>query len=484
MNLRPYLPLAAALAAVGALAGAGACTSQCEFDTDCSAGNRCVDNACAAIPADELNEIRAGVCDTDAQCSEGEVCKNRRCRDELLEGNPLTCPEPPLSEELVCSNWDPEECPCYAGVVAFHEKDEGGRLSCAGVVGIFSDVLYIKQNGCHIEALDGQLTGDAVGFGELKLRIANLPNDTSCSALADRWARLGGDGRPAVRITCSATCKIWMEQFPKLPPERIVPDGNFFMGSAEGIDLPPDRPEEGPEHLVDTTCFYMDRFEVSRGEYLTCLDAGPCSPPLFPEGQDRESFFAPALQNLPVTYVTHRQAEDYCKFREKSLPTEAEWERAARASRWAMSKYPWGPDEPVIDDRCGQANVAGCSGQLEPVDNAGGGDSLRNDGASFFDIVDLAGNAREWTRDYFNPSVYARRAASAGENGAKNPEQLEPDPSLGEVRVVRGGSYLTDVRTNVEGNEARVAARTAVHQNDTAPDLGFRCVRYKPGVAR
>ncbi len=487
-----------ALSAFAATAIPG-CADQCAFDADCGAGEVCLDGSCGPIDPAELTKFQSGACANDSDCSAGEICYNRTCTDVALAANPTTCPEAPASDELVCTNWDQQECPCYAGEVAFHEKEEGGRLSCAGVVGIFSDRVKIKQVGCHIDALGGELSGDAVGFGELKLRIAQLPNDTSCSALADRWTETAGtDGSPAVRITCSATCKIWMEQFLKPTPERIVPDGSFYMGTSEAnLENFPDGVDESPEHLVDITCFYMDRFEVSRGEYKECLDKGACENPDYAGAEeDKVTFFSTAKTGQPIAWVNHRQAEQYCKFRDKALPTEAEWERAARGSRWAMTHYPWGDEPPFTStgaEDCEKVNFAGCANAPLPTTNGGGqarddddvGVHAKPDGASFFDMIDLPGNVREWTRDYYRRDVYQNRAASSGIRGAKNPEQLEPSDGL-RARVVRGGSYLTEVNpADIPPRDAlRTSDRDFVDEVTTAPDLGFRCVRYKPGVAR
>ena len=453
------------LAAALALAACAADPEpSCETRDDCPERHSCQEGACVEDPP---FEPYPEPCTSDADCPDGEACGDGVCRDPAGAAD---CPDRPLAEVAVCENHDPSQCACYAGRVSFHEREQAGRLSCAGVVGIFSDVLELRQDGCQLEALDGQLEGTAVGDSELGLRIANLPNETACRAFPDRWAPQGDDGRPAIRIECSPTCTIYMEQLSPPAPERLVPSGAFLMGSSPP---PPDRPEETPAHLADVTCFYADRLEVTRDAYLECLDAGPCSPPLYPDAEpNRETFFAAARRTLPMTHLTHRQAEDYCHFARKALPTEAEWERAAQAEE--PSRYPWGDDAPT----CAHANLAGCAEDPAPWDGT------REAGVSSFDVADLAGNAREWTRDFFSPSAYAGRAARAGETGVRNPEQLEPDPALGAVRVVRGGSHLTDAAARPTDHDARVTARTAVPDNDAAADLGFRCVRYEPGVAR
>lgn len=464
-----------------------ACTDDaCRYDVDCDAGQQCVDGDCEALVLSSSD----GTCLKDADCSVGELCWNQLCVDCFdctAPIAPTTCPEPALRDLLVCTDHDPQACPCYAGEVAFHEKEEtGGRLSCAGVVGIFSDRPRIVQDGCHLEALGGELSGDANGANDLRLRIAQLPNDTACTAEEDVWSDGADDpGRPAVRITCSPTCTFWMERFRRPPPEREVPDGSFVMGSAEGPGVAAD---ERPEHLVDVTCFSIDRFEVTRGDWQECLGKGACGPPdLAAAGMDLAAFFDGANAERPMTFVTFEQAEQYCRFRDKQLPTEAEWERAARGSADEGSPWPWGgaaPWTPAGTPDCGLANVQGCGGEALPPTDAGDA-ATRARGASFFDVVDLAGNVREWTRDFYRPDVYAERAAAGGLRGAKNPEQERSHDGL-RARVVRGGSFRSVATAPglPPTDELRSSDRAFADESTTAADLGLRCVRYKPGVAR
>ncbi len=443
----------------------------------CGASLTCLEERCVAP--------QGTPCDADADCGAEEACFEEEgvCRyDQARE-----CPDPRWLEPLRCVDWDPQECPCYAGEIAFHEKAEGGTLSCAGVVGIFSDRIFLRQTGCHLEAMGGELVGDAVGFGEMRLRIAQLPNDTTCSAMADRWTETAGDpGNPAVRITCSATCRIWMEQFLALVPTAVVPSGTFAMGTPDASQ-PAGVGDEAPEHMVETSCFFMDQFEVSRGEYRECLKKGVCEDPDYAgAGQAKEEFFGVPADLLPVTSVTHRQAEQYCKFRDKALPSEADWERAARGAVQEMTTYPWGEEAPD----CTRANLAGCGGNALPTTDGGGGPRLDVEppsdgldppgtpapaavgsaGASHYGIYDLSGNVREWTRDFYDSRAYEERTLDAPN---RNPETLYPGVE-GPMRVVRGGSYLTPA----DGRALQASSRGAELETSSAADLGFRCVMY------
>ncbi len=456
----------------------------CADDAGCSDAQSCVGGRCVVrdpAPA-------GGTCRDDSDCASDEICWNHGCADYDPPANPTTCPEPSLEETLVCSQWDAAACPCQAGEVSFREKEIEGRLSCAGVVGIFSDRVRLSQVGCALTAQGGELEAELVGADLWQLRIAQLPNATPCEATPDRWSAGPDDeGRPAVRLTCSPTCTIWMEQWRPSAPEQTITDGSFEMGTP-AADAGPESADEQPAHLVDVTCFSMDRFEVTRADYDECMDAAACEAPDYVGAAATAStFFGPANAALPITWITHRQAEQYCRFRDKALPTEAEWERAARGSREAMTHYPWGDDGPFSARSapdCAKANFAPCSDAPLPATNAGG-EVVRPDGASFFGVVDLAGNVREWTRDYYRADAYGFRADLTGEDGVRNPEQLAPDHGL-RARVVRGGSFLTQVdptQTPV-ADALRASDRDFLLEDSAAADVGLRCVRYKPGVPR
>ncbi len=453
---------------------AAACSDEaasCSADADCAADEGCTDGACVPRPAD-------GTCATNDDCAEGEACVNRACVEVEPIPNPLTCPEAGLAETLVCSDWDPQSCPCFAGEVSFREKEEGGRMTCAGVVGIFQPREGLVQTGCHFDAPSGALEGELVGFAEASIRVAQLPNSTTCATVPELFTEGAGDpGVPSVKFTCSATCTFWMIQHRAPAPEELVLDGQFALGT------PADRAtplgvDEQPSHLVDLTCFSIDRGEVTRGAFKECFDAGACEgPELSAAGGDRAAFCSAGSAELPMTFVNHRTAAQYCAFHGRSLPTEAEWERAARSDPETYANWPWGDAPPFGPDGapdCARANFAGCGDapRMVPEGEAG---------ASGAHVLDMAGNVREWTRDFYRADVYA----SHGELVPRNPEQTSPDGGL-RARVVRGGSFRSaaDAGATPASDELRVSDRDSLDEASVADDLGFRCVRYKPGVPR
>lgn len=424
-------------------------------------------------------------CGSDVDCGTEGACfvEEGVCRyDQARE-----CPSPFWLEAARCEDWDPADCPCWAGEVKFHETERDGRLSCGGIAGALPERVQLRQTGCHVESTDGSLVADLVSSSEVRLTVLGMPSAAGCTLLADRWIEPGEEqGDPAVRLSCSATCRIWMEQFLPLAPAAVVPSGGFVMGTPQSA-LPPGVTDEAPAHAVETSCFFMDAFEVSRREYQECVDAGRCEPPDYAVvGQDPRAFVRGRSGLLPIVHVPWAQAEQYCRFRHKELPTEAEWERAARGAAKAMTTYPWGEAAPD----CTRGNHEGCGEVALPTTDGGGGPRLDpaphppgapppgippnapigSRGASWYGVYDLAGNVREWTRDYYVARAYEERPLDAP---SRNPERTEPGPE-GPLRVVRGGSYLTPP----DGRALQSSAREGLDERAVALDLGFRCVRY------
>jgi len=216
-----------------------------------------------------------------------------------------------------------------------------------------------------------------------------------------------------------------------------IPAGAFMMGcSASDTRCESD---ELPAHRVSVRAFDLDRDEVDQASYDECVHAGDCT---LPSG----TYDPGGTGDLPVVFVDWDQAASYCAWAGQRLPTEAEWERAARGNGAFI--YPWGNAEPT----CELANVFGCGDALQPV----GGHPL---GESPFGARDLAGNAMEWVADWYDAAYYATSPAS------------DPTgPDSGAERVKRGGSYMGDVDT------VRVSNRV-VGFLVGLPNLGFRCAR-------
>jgi formylglycine-generating enzyme required for sulfatase activity len=200
---------------------------------------------------------------------------------------------------------------------------------------------------------------------------------------------------------------------------------------------------ERPYHSVHLSPYEIDRNETTQNAYLACVDAGFCTVPMFMPVDPID------LGEFPVVGVTWTQAAPYCAWAGKRLPTEAEWERAARGEDGRM--WPWGNEPPS----CDRANFGDC-GQLL---RAAVGDSR---GVCPHGVVDMAGNALEWVYDWYDDRGYAAAMAS----------DVDPaGPPTGVARVLRGGSYNSDARG------VRTTQRSFEFPGWSFESIGFRCAR-------
>ncbi|HNJ14931.1 MAG TPA: formylglycine-generating enzyme family protein, partial [Anaerolineales bacterium] len=182
-----------------------------------------------------------------------------------------------------------------------------------------------------------------------------------------------------------------------------VPPGEFVMGNG-GFDA--------PVHNVTLDGYWMYQTKVTNRMFAQCVAVGSCTPPT--EELGGPVYSNPEYANHPVVGVTWDQAQAYCGWANGQLPTEAQWEKAARGL--AGNLYPWGNDEPA----CDLVNFGYCLGRTTEVD-------AFPDGASDFGMYDMAGNLFEWVSDWYSETYYSEAPAA-------NP--LGPDS--GQYRVIRG----------------------------------------------
>lgn len=245
---------------------------------------------------------------------------------------------------------------------------------------------------------------------------------------------------------------------PPLRPEAeitsgmiLIPAGNFYMGCDPSKKKEKCNLVELPLHKVYLDAYYIDRTEVTVGQYRACLAAGYCTEPIRTYSDSHRNYFYDArYANFPVIYVTWFQARDYCTWAGKRLPTEAEWEKAARGID-STRIYPWGNTEPD----CRTANIKVKSKQCTGDVQAAG--SYKKDN-SLYGVADLAGNVREWINDWYEPGYYK-------ESPNKNPS----GPATGMYVVMRGGRF------DNTWPAARIAARRTIGPNDYGAGIGFRC---------
>jgi serine/threonine-protein kinase len=228
-----------------------------------------------------------------------------------------------------------------------------------------------------------------------------------------------------------------------------VPAGTFSMGSEKNDD-------EKPIHSVYLDAYYIDKFEVTNAAYKRCADSGKCTPPGKNSSFTRSAYYTnPEFDEYPVIYVDWIMAKTYCEWRGARLPTEAEWEKAARGTDGRM--YPWGEklscDKANYDNRTG--NKRGCG--IGDTSKVG---SYFN-GVSPYGLYDMAGNVLEWVNDWYSETYY------------KNSPTSNPlGPSSGTSHVRRGGSWYD--WDNFVRSAARFVTGDGISVRD---DAGFRCAR-------
>ncbi|MGC4119682.1 MAG: SUMF1/EgtB/PvdO family nonheme iron enzyme [Myxococcales bacterium] len=221
-----------------------------------------------------------------------------------------------------------------------------------------------------------------------------------------------------------------------------IPGGTFAMGSASGAQ------DELPVHAVAISAFDIDRTEVTNARYAACVAARACQAPQLSSSNRRTHYFDdPAFADYPVIFVDHDRAQAYCAFAGGRLPTEAEWELAARGTLDHRT-YPWGDETPD----CSRANMHGCVGDTDRV-------GARPRGASPYGLMDMAGNVWEWTSDWYDAAYYLHSPAADPQG-----------PAQGHLKVARGGCWLSG------GDSLRSTCRKAELPGTWAYNIGFRCV--------
>lgn len=240
-------------------------------------------------------------------------------------------------------------------------------------------------------------------------------------------------------------------------PQVYIPNGVLHMG---GYDVRA-APDEFPAHDVTLDAYWMDQLEVTNAMYALCVNAGACDlPQNLGTARIADYFGNSEFKNYPVVYVTWGQAKTYCEWANRRLPTEAEWERAARGDD--LRTFPWGEDKP--DWRFANFNML-------VTDTSRVGSYAM--GASPFGVLDLAGNVAEWTNDFYDFDFYLTSPLA-------NP--LGPESSSSLNRVVRGGSLgdaeiniRVSKRSSVRGSNLNAAPGSESYLGDFSPRIGFRC---------
>ena len=303
-------------------------------------------------------------------------------------------------------------------------------------------VTHFAQDNPDLEVVGGRFTSEPYGLGipNYDDRFQDLVNFTLQEmALDDTYDRL-------YQKWFGPNTQFAIEAWPgdnyldiELAPMIHVPSGEYVRGNSDGF------PDEKFEKIIFVDEFYVDQYEVTNRQYNQCVQAGRCTLPRLPRSVNFGHYYTGAeYGNYPVIWVSWEDAAAYCSFVGKRLPTEAEWEKAARGPDDTL--YPWGNEEPT-----NQANYNYVYKDVAPV----GSFPLDTSG---YGVSDMAGNVREWVADWYQWDYYLSA-----------PSQNPTGPNSGVTKVLRGGSW----------NDTAVYLRGTVRKNflqeSYDSNLGFRC---------
>jgi formylglycine-generating enzyme required for sulfatase activity len=224
-------------------------------------------------------------------------------------------------------------------------------------------------------------------------------------------------------------------------PLVLIPAGEFLMGSGNGDQ------EEKPMHSVYVDTFYMDKFEVTIAQYEKFLRSSGRKGPRYWEEVNLDEY-----RDRPVIGVNWEDAHGYCEWAGKHLPTEAQWEKAARGTDGRI--YPWGNGPPAAK----HGNFGQCCEwkgykSLAAV-------NLHEEGKSPYGVHNMVGNVREWTRDWYGAEYYAM-----------SPRSNPLGPESGTERVIRGGSWANS------GEYLQATNRDRERPDLASATIGIRCVQ-------
>jgi formylglycine-generating enzyme required for sulfatase activity len=213
----------------------------------------------------------------------------------------------------------------------------------------------------------------------------------------------------------------------------VIPAGEFWMGTEDGLQ------DARPLHRVHLSSYWFDKYEVTNARYRQCVEGGGCTLP-----KDRLTFEDPQLAQHPVTNITWNQARSFCMWQGKRLPTEAEWEKAARGTDGR--RYPWGNNGEFM------TSVNGA----EPV-------GRQTAMASPYGVFDLIGSVSQWVKDWYAEDFYQT-------SPARDPQ----GPLRGSFRVLRGGEW------NEKSPNLQASYRGWDDVTYWGPTLGVRCAEDVP----
>jgi formylglycine-generating enzyme required for sulfatase activity len=352
------------------------------------------------------------------------------------------------------ANWDKEPLLKF---ILENERASGIIIAIVSILLVIGGILLaLAENSAapppHLTSTKSLLSPTA--------SITSKPVSTTTSiATSNNTATVEPTFTPTEILTSTATPLPMELTDAKGVSMVLVPAGEFVMGiSLDDAVVRCNKTDSDcreslfqdlvPPHDVHLDSFYMDKFEITNGLYSVCVTAGICDPPTRNRSRSRVSYYGDSqFDNFPVVFVSKQMANVYCEWRGGHLPTEAEWEKAARGTDELT--FPWGNDLGT-----GSANYDGLD--TVAVGSYEGGKSV-------YGVYDMAGNVWEWVSDWYSESYYSI-------SPLVNPK----GPDSGERFVQRGGGFY--LKSNA------VSYMSTYFRSQPAPDevydsTGFRCAK-------
>lgn len=246
-----------------------------------------------------------------------------------------------------------------------------------------------------------------------------------------------------------------------------IPEGDFWMGRAHfflmdeiGVNER-DRRDDTPAHKVYVDSFYLDKYEVTNEEYARFVQAASGATLWYwPGGK-----VASGEERMPVHDVTWFQAEAYCKSVGKRLPTEAEWERAARGGK-EKEKFAWGDTSLGLSGYDADFGGNSTTSKQAHVGYPWGPTTVGSFPPNGYGLYDIVGNVWEWTSDWYDRDYYTM-----------TPDRNPQGPKEGKYKVIRGGGWSDDDERNLMSHFRNYSDPSA-----RAYTIGFRCAKSASGT--
>ncbi len=421
----------------GYVEGAGCCTSDVDALIKCDDANPCTLESCVNSQCAH-SAPKNGCCVSNADCTGGNYCLTAICDTAQPQGDHFLCTYEP-------SNPDCTEC---SGV--FGDCNDNNNCTV--------DTCQLKPNMCFNTPI-ANCCFDKTDCDDGNACTVDACAGNSCGHAASvKGAACGTGGTCDGEGSCALNAPAGMV---------LIPSGTFWMGCNASKDTNCNangNNDDTPQHKVTLSAYYMDVTETTVTQYKACVDAGVCT---VPSSVQPDSGTYPGLTENPVNNVNWPQSQAYCKWRGSAydLPTEAQWEMAARGScekngstagdagcAAAMRTYPWGEATPTASYAVFNTSSTAAVGSLPAGDSPYG-------------LHDMAGNVWEWTRDWYSSTYY-------GSSPVTDP--FDSTSTSYPYRVYRGGSF------NYVAVSLRAGYRNYYYPSFASNDIGLRCMRSYP----